>query len=169
MPNYPQQFCDALLAEARRRLFDESFPRLKLCLAQLSEEEIWRRPNASSNSVGNLVLHLCGNARQWIVSGLGGQPDTRQRQKEFDEPGPLPAAHLVAMLDKLQQDIEATLQEVGPPELLRRRPVQTFEETGLSILVHVVEHFSYHTGQITYFVKLHKDMDMKYYTGADLE
>lgn len=72
MPNYPQQFCDALLAETRRRLFGESFPRLKKCLEQLSEEEIWHRPNPHSNSVGNLVLHLCGNARQWIASGLGG-------------------------------------------------------------------------------------------------
>ena len=169
MPNYPQQFCDALLAEARRGRFGGSFPPPEQGLAQLSGEEIWRRPNANSNSVGNLVLHLCGNARQWIISGLGGQPDTRQRQKEFDEPGPLPAAQLMAMLDKLQQDIEATLQEVDPPELLRRRLVQTFEETGLSILVHAVEHFSYHTGQITYFVKLHKDLDMKYYTGVDLE
>ena len=167
--DYPQQFCDALVAEARRRLFDESFPRLKKCLAQLSEPDIWHKPNAHSNSVGNLVLHLCGNARQWIISGLGNQPDTRQRRKEFEERGPLPTAHLLELLEALQQDIEAVLRTVEPAGLLHLRQVQTFEETGLSILIHVVEHFSYHVGQVTYYVKIRKDMDMAYYGNIPLD
>ncbi len=165
---YPQQFRDALIAETRRRLFEESFPRLKKCLQELTVEEIWQRPNANSNSVGNLVLHLCGNARQWIVSGLGGQPDTRQRQQEFDEKGPLPTTQLMDMLDVLRRDIEEVLQRVEPEELLRQRPVQVYEETGLSILVHVVEHFSYHVGQITYYVKLRKNVSLKYYGDTKL-
>lgn len=169
MSDYAQQFCDALLAETRRRLFDESLPRLKQCLAALSEEEIWYKPNGHSNSVGNLALHLCGNARQWIVSGLGGQADTRRRQQEFEERGPLPTSALVEMLEQLQEDIEAVLQKIEPAGLLRSRPVQTFEETGLSILIHVIEHFSYHVGQATYFVKARKDTDMGYYHGTSLE
>ncbi len=119
MANHSHQFCDALLTETRRRLFNESYPRLKKCLAQLSEEEIWHKPNANSNSVGNLVLHLCGNVRQWIISGLGGQADTRQRQKEFDERGPLPTAHLLELLEQLQRDVEAVLRQTEPNSLLQ--------------------------------------------------
>ena len=169
MADYTQQFCDALLAEARRRLFEESIPRLKKCLAELNEEEIWHRPNGHSNSVGNLVLHLCGNARQWIISGLGGQADTRQRQQEFDERGLLPTSYLLEMLEQLQEDMEAVFQEIEPAGLLRPRPVQTFQETGLSVLIHVIEHFSYHVGQATYFVKSLKNTDMGYYHGTSLE
>ena len=75
---------DELLNEFRRRIFEEGLPRLKKCLAELTEEETWQRPNGHSNSMGNLVLHLNGNVRQWIVSGLGGRPDERKRQQEFD-------------------------------------------------------------------------------------
>ena len=169
MPDYPQQFCDALLEETRRRLFEESIPRLKKCLDQLDEQEIWHKPNSNSNSVGNLTLHLCGNARQWVLSGLAGAKDTRQRQKEFDEQGPLPKSHLLQMIRQLQQDIEVALQQVRPEALLQVHEVQTFEETGLSILIHVIEHFSYHVGQITYYVKIRKDIDLAYYDGVVLE
>jgi putative RNA 2'-phosphotransferase len=72
-----------LIAESKRRLLDQSLPRLKKCLELLSEEEIWFRPNTKALSVGNLVLHLCGNVTQHIVSGLGGAPDTRRRAEEL--------------------------------------------------------------------------------------
>ena len=169
MENDINAFCEALLEETRRRLFDESFPRLRQCLNTLTEQEIWTKPNANSNSVGNLSLHLCGNARQWIVSGLGGTVDNRLRQKEFDEKGPIATSQLIALINQLEHDIEEVLQKIKPSDLLNKRKVQTFEETGLSILVHVVEHFSYHTGQITYYVKLRKDIDTAYYKNVILE
>ena len=99
MSNYPQLFRDAIIEETRRRLFSESVPRLKKCVELLSEAEIWHRPNSHSNSVGNLVLHLCGNVRQWILSGLGREKDSRERQKEFDEKGPVPKAQLLRLLE----------------------------------------------------------------------
>lgn len=166
--NYPQAFCAALQNEVCRRLFEESFPRLKQCLATLSEAEIWYRPNEHSNSVGNLVLHLCGNARQWIVSGLGGMPDLRKRQEEFDEQDPVATVELEAMLAMLEKDIRQVLSGLSPDDLLRERPVQIYQESGLSILIHVVEHFSYHVGQIVYFVKARKNKDMDFYAGQDL-
>lgn len=166
---YPQAFRDALVSETKRRLFEESVPRIKKCLAQLTEEETWRRPNAEVVSVGNLVLHLCGNVRQWILSGLGGLQDHRIRQQEFDETGPIPTEKLLDDLDKVMADVNLVLERLRPEDLLRQRSVQgIFEESGLSILVHVVEHFSYHTGQITWAVKTMKAVDLQYYGGLDL-
>lgn len=160
---------DALMQEVRRRLFDESWPRLKHCLDLLEEEEVWLRPNEHSNSVGNLVLHLCGNARQWIVSGIGGSPDNRCRSEEFEERGPLPKEYLHALLDRLKPDIEQVLKNTREEDLLKTYAVQGFRENGVSVLLHVVEHFSYHVGQVSYFVKARKNLDLGYYAGLDLE
>lgn len=161
-------FRTLLLEEVRRRLFQESWPRLKQCLALLSEEEIWARPNPASNSAGNLVLHLCGNARQWIVSGLGGAPDDRRRDREFAETGPLPRAHLLDLLDRLEPDILEVLNRLSEEDLLKTYTIQGFQENGISVLVHVVEHFSYHVGQVSYLVKAKKNLDLNYYGGLDL-
>jgi len=167
--NTAQQLTHALTEEVHRRLIGESLPRIEKCLTELTEEEIWYRPNEHSNSVGNLVLHLCGNVSQYVLSGLGGKPDLRQRQQEFDEKGPLPTQTLLDKLHAVMKEVEEVLQTVTSEELLRKRSVQGFEESGLSILVHVTEHFSYHTGQITYFVKWRKNRDMGYYAGLDLD
>lgn len=129
----------------------------------MNEQEIWYKPNAQSNSVGNLVLHLCGNVTQWIGSGLGKMADNRQRDSEFSEEGPIPTKELVLGLDKLEQLLEKVLNQITEEDLLKLHDVQVYKETGVSILVHVVEHFSYHTGQIAFFTKWRKDMDLSFY------
>lgn len=158
----------ALIHEVRRRLFTECVPRLKTCVSLLTDDELWYRPNAETVGVGNLVLHLCGNVRQWMLSGLGGQPDTRQRQAEFDEPGPIPASELLQRLDGVMAEVAILLDHLTPRQLLDVRRVQGFDETGIAILIHVTEHFSYHVGQITYAVKSRKGIDVGYYKGIDL-
>lgn len=163
MKKYDKNFRDLLIAETKRRLLEEGVVRLKKCLRQLTESEIWHRPNENSNSVGNITLHLCGNVKQWILAGLGKQNDDRTRQQEFDERGPIPTEKLIEQLDDLMIKVQKVLDSVTPDMLIERHAVQVYEETGLSILVHVVEHFSYHVGQVTYFVKWRKDMDMEYY------
>jgi uncharacterized damage-inducible protein DinB len=155
--------------ECRRRIVDDDLPRIRKCLDALTDEEIWKRPNANTVSVGNLVLHLAGNVRQWVCAGLGGAKDVRERSKEFSEEGPLPKAELVRRLESSLADAVDTMKRADAAELLRKRPVQAFEETGLGILVHVAEHFSYHTGQIIYAVKSRKDVDLAFYRGVDLE
>ncbi|MCB9283637.1 MAG: DUF1572 family protein [Lewinellaceae bacterium] len=162
-------FRNALVEETRRRLIGESIPRLRHCLDILSDEEIWRRPSPKSNSVGNLVLHLCGNARQWIGAGLGQLPDIRNRQAEFDENGPVPREELLQLIRETEEMMEKVLENVQAEDLLRMHAVQTFEESGLSILVHVVEHFSYHVGQVSYFTKALKDADLGYYRDVKLQ
>jgi uncharacterized damage-inducible protein DinB len=161
-------FGRALIAECERRLFDESMPRLKQCLSLLSQDEIWFRPNSETVSVGNLVLHLCGNVRQWIISGLGDAPDSRERSKEFSETGPIPTDDLFKRLDETMREVRMVLSKLDANTLLDKRTVQGFQELGISILVHVVEHFSYHVGQVAYFVKSRKAVDLKFYKGVDL-
>lgn len=166
--NTTSPILEDLKAEVERRIFQESIPRIKQCLAQLETKEIWFKANTNSNSVGNLVLHLCGNARQWIVAGMTDQIDQRDRDKEFNETGPIPTETLIQLLDQTQKEVQATLQQLTAADLFKVYQVQGFKEKGLSILIHVVEHFSYHTGQITYFVKLRKNIDTGYYADLDL-
>ncbi len=135
----------------------------------LTNEEVWLRPNESSNSIGNLILHLCGNVRQWILSGLGKLPDRRIRQSEFDERGPIPHVELMNQLKVLKEEVEVVLGNLKPEDLIAQHSVQGFEENGVSIVVHVIEHFSYHTGQITYQVKAIKNVDTGYYSGLNLD
>lgn len=158
----------ALIKECRRRLYDESLPRIRKCLAQLSVDEIWARPNAETVSAGNLVLHLAGNVRQYLIATLGGSPDLRERQAEFDAAGPMPTADLIGRLEKAMEEASVVLDRIDPARLLETHRVQGFVESGLSILVHVVEHFSYHTGQIAYIVKSRKNVDLGFYRGKDL-
>lgn len=160
---------DALVREVYFRLYEECLPRILKCLDELDDARIWWRPNENSNSIGNLVLHLCGNVRQWIYVGLGSYSDIRQRQTEFDERGPINKAELISLLTSTMEMVKPVIENTPVEELLNRRPVQTFEETGLTILVHVTEHFSYHTGQIAYITKMLTDRPLDFYAGISLE
>ncbi|MEZ4772463.1 MAG: DinB family protein [Bacteroidia bacterium] len=160
---------DLILNEIRRRLFDEGIPRAKKCLNLLTEEEIWYRPNENSNAMGNLILHLNGNVRQWIISALGGESDIRVRQSEFDARGNITRAELMAILENLEADLWPVLDNITEEKLVQTYQVQGYSETGIAILIHVVEHFSYHVGQMTYFVKAFKDLDTGYYKGQNLD
>ena len=162
-------FAERLIEVCDARLFEESLPRLKRCLSELSDEEIWSRPNEQSNSVGNLVLHLSGNVRQWIVSGLGGAADTRTRSAEFSERGPIPRAEIERRLDETMSEAREVIRRLDVDTLIEKRPVQDRVESGIGVLVHVVEHFSYHVGQISYIVKAKKAIDLGYYAGQDLD
>jgi len=169
MDNLSQDITQTLLNEVRRRIIEESVPRIKKCLHLLNELQIWQRPNEETTSAGNLVLHLMGNLRQWVLSGVDGQPDHRQRTAEFAETGPIPTEKLVRDLDSLMAEVDQALGRITPERLMEKRTVQGFEENVLSILVHVTEHFSYHTGQITYYTKSTLNVDTQYYTGMDLD
>jgi len=158
----------ALIEEARRRLFVDSQPRIHKCLSYLTEEEVWFRANAETVSIGNLILHLCGNVRQQIVSTLGGAPDNRVREIEFTTPGPISKEKLLEEIDQALDEVRDTLDRLDPRSLLDTHRVQTYTESGVSILVHVIEHFSYHVGQITWYVKSLKAVDVGYYAGIDL-
>ncbi len=163
MKDRSEELTTILVREFRRRVWEESIPRILHCLDQLSEDEIWHRPNENSNSIGNLVWHLEGNARQWIRSGLGGEKDERDRPSEFGREKREGREDLKKRLTDLQADLDPMLEKVSPSELTRQRPVQVYEESGLSILIHVIEHFSYHTGQIAWITKALQNKDLGFY------
>jgi uncharacterized damage-inducible protein DinB len=169
MQTEAQTITQALVDDVLVRLMKESLPRIQSCVSQLTNDQIWWRPNESSNSIGNLLLHLNGNVNQWIGTGLGNLPDDRKRQAEFDERDLVDKELLMASLSETMRRAQSIIEQVGPYDLLRKRPVQTFEETGISILVHVTEHFSYHTGQIAYITKMLTDHSLDFYAGITLE
>lgn len=150
------------------RHMEMNTPRIAKCLAELNEEELWHRPNEASNSAGNLMLHLCGNITQYILSSLAGRPDQRMRDAEFAAEGGYTKAEL---LQKLQETVNAATQvirQASREEMLRERTVQGFQMSGIAIAVHVCEHYSYHTGQIAFWVKLLKSKDLGFYAGINL-
>jgi uncharacterized damage-inducible protein DinB len=144
----------------RSRFEERYLPRVVGCLEQLSDEEIWWRPNEASNSIGNLVLHICGNMRQWIISGLGGAADLRQRDKEFDERGPVAREALAEKLRQTVREACAVLARVDANDLTKRRRIQQFDVTGYEAAAHVIEHVAYHSGQIIYITKLKRAKDL---------
>jgi uncharacterized damage-inducible protein DinB len=156
----------SFVAHSRTNLSAELLPRIERCLAKLSDQELWWRPNAESNSVGNLVLHLSGNVRQWIISGVGGAVDERDRQREFDERGPLPSDEVWSRLKTTVEEADRVLAGLDPATLLERRRIQGFDVTILEAIYHVVEHFSMHTGQIILLTKMRAG-DLGFYEVVD--
>ncbi|MBK5272281.1 MAG: DUF1572 family protein [Bacteroidia bacterium] len=147
---------------------DYNTPRIIKCMNELEEEDIWKRPNNSSNSVGNLILHLCGNITQYIISSLGESPDIRERENEFSATGGYSKSELIDKLKLVVQKATDIIQNMSTENLLRKRAVQGFQYSGISIIIHVTEHYSYHTGQITFWTKLLKNKDLGFYADFDL-
>lgn len=147
---------------------EENTPRIEKCLAELTEVEVWQRPNPASNSVGNLILHLCGNITQYAISSLGNRPDARDRDAEFAAEGGLLKVELLEKLRWTVKEAVGTIRLSSREELLRVRPVQGFQMSGIGIIVHVCEHYSYHTGQIAFWTKILKNKDLGFYADFDL-
>jgi uncharacterized damage-inducible protein DinB len=151
------------LEEARSLLTEDFLPKIRRCLEVLEEDDLWWRAHENNNSVGNLILHLCGNVRQWIIASLGREPDLRQRSKEFSERTHISKADLLAKLERTLQEADRVLASFDVDKLLVERIIQGFQTTPLGAIFHVVEHFSFHTGQIIYITKLRRAVDLKFY------
>jgi uncharacterized damage-inducible protein DinB len=154
------KLADSILAQARHSLQAHHLPRIARCLALLPEEQIWWRPHSTSNSVGSLVLHLCGNVRQWIISGLGGAPDRRQRDQEFAERGPIPKRRLIRQLRRTVNEACRVLKRASPADLEKPRLIQGYRVTGFQAITHVTEHFAHHSGQIILITKMRLRRDL---------
>lgn len=136
--------------------------RIVRCLQLLSEKEIWWRPNDASNAAGNIVLHLCGNIRQWILSGLGGEPDVRAREKEFGERGPISRRMLIAQLKTTVGEACEIIDGLQVETLLQQFRIRGYDVSGLIAVLRVYEHFAYHAGQIMYLTKLKSGKDLRF-------
>ncbi len=157
----------AFIFRARAFLLSDYLPKIERCLEQLTDDQIWARPNAESNSIGNLILHLCGNSRQWIISGLGNQPDQRTRDAEFAQRGGSAKEELVSKLRATLAGVEAVLTSLDSATLLEKRIIQGKEVDVLEAIFHVTEHFSMHTGQIIFLTKLLTASDLHFYDFED--
>ena len=160
-----ERLARGIAREFRRRTLEEYVPRIAKCVSMLREEQVWQRPNAVSNSVGNLLLHLEGNVRQWILAGLGGEQDARDRPAEFAATdAPQTPAELVERLRRTVTSAAALLDGFGPGDLLAVHRFQDrYEESALAAVLHVIEHFSGHAGQIYAFTKQVTGEDLRFY------
>jgi GrpB-like predicted nucleotidyltransferase (UPF0157 family) len=143
----------AVGTEASKEL-TSALGKIKHCLDQLSDEQVWRRSWPSLNSIGNLILHLCGNVRQWIVAGLGGARDVRNRPAEFAERGPIPKADLLRQLDTVIGEAKEVLGRLTTRQLLGARRIQGFDVIGLAAIFDSVPHFRGHTQEIVHMTRL---------------
>lgn len=153
----------AFIVKARSLLGEEYLPKIERCLEKLSDEEVWWRANEESNSIGNLLLHLAGNARQWIVCGVGDHVDERVRQQEFDERRLLSRGEVLARIKDTLAEVDAVLADFDITRILEQRRIQGCDVTALDAIFHVVEHFSMHTGQIILLTKIIKGVNLKFY------
>lgn len=142
----------AVTAEAANEL-TSALDRIKHCLGQLNDEQVWWRPRPSLNSIGNLVLHLCGNVRQWVLAGLGGAADVRNRPAEFKERGPMPKAELLRQLEAVVGEAKQVLDRLTATEMLRSRRIQGFDVSGLAAIFSTVPHFRGHTQEIVHMTR----------------
>ncbi len=143
-----------VVGKAAVRELDSALSRIQHCLVQLSDEQVWQRARPSLNSIGNLILHLCGNLRQWIVAGVGGAIDDRNRPAEFAERGPIPIAELRHKLDAVVADANRVLAHVDAGQLANVRRIQGFDLTGAAAIFDSIPHFRGHTQEIVYMTRL---------------
>ena len=156
----------AFLDQSRRYLVREYPAKIQRCLDVLPGEALWRRDDPTANSVGNLLLHLSGNVRQWIVSGVGGTPDARRRSAEFDAREGIAAPELMAgLLDTLRES-DDVLASLDDRSLGERRRIQGRDVNVLDAVYHVVEHFSMHTRQIILLTKRYSPGRIQFYEDA---
>jgi uncharacterized damage-inducible protein DinB len=144
----------------KREVGSNYLSRITGSLELLSDDEIWWRANEASNSLGNLVLHLCGNMRQWMIAGLGGARDIRQRDLEFSERGPIPRAELIEKLRGVIRESSKVIDGLTTADLAKDYTIQGFHVTGYEATAHVSAHVAYHAGQIVYVAKMKRGQDL---------
>lgn len=153
----------AFLRSTREMLLKQSWPRLRTCVELLTDEQIWWRPNPSSNSIGNLMLHLNGNVTQWIIQSFTGASDHRDRPAEFSRTEGVSRDDLIAILSATMQRVSGVLDQITETHLRTPYEIQGYQTTGLEAIYHVVEHFGLHYGQIAYITKMLGDQDLGFY------
>ena len=157
-----------LIEQFKVRVFEESYARIYKCLSLITDEQLWFSPNLNVPPIGNQILHLAGNARQWVVSGLGGREDVRQRDSEFENQAGIRKSELVFVLENLKQNINETFEDLQTEDFYRKHSIQGFDNSTTGVLIHVIEHFSYHTGQISMLTKILVDKPLGYYSEFEL-
>ncbi len=151
-----------LLRAARKELLQD-MRKIETAVERLTDEQVWARAHETNNSIGNLLLHLAGNVRQWILCGVGGEEDRRDRDAEFDQRDQIPADTLLVNLGGICDAADKVLEAAAEQDLLAKRKIQGYDVTGVMAVFHCVSHFSGHTGQILWAVKQMTGEDLGFY------
>ncbi len=159
---------ELIIDQIEVRLIECGIQRILSCIDKLTNQQLQYRPNSNSNSINNQILHLNGNVRQWLIATLTDENDIRERNAEFDANDTRTKKALIEILEKLEKDVRDVYPFIMNTDLGEIKNVQCYHETVLSIIIHVIEHFSYHLGQITYITKMLLDIDTGYYAGLEL-
>jgi hypothetical protein len=152
---------------SRTKLIGEYWPRLRGCVESLPPKRVWWRPNEASNSIGNLILHLNGNVRQWLVASFNGSEDARDRPTEFSERQLIPASALLEKLGATMAEASGVLARLTETDLLATMNIQGHTVSGLAAVYQVVEHFGMHYGQILFITKLVQGENLGFYRALD--
>ena len=168
--NNPLTVTSLFLRSTTKRFLKEYLPRLEQAVTALPAADLWWRPHPNTNSVGNLLLHLEGNVRQWIISGIGGVPDHRERASEFGATHGAGARELLAKLRATVEEACQVIESLDGERLKTSYLIQGYQVTVLEGVYHVLEHFSWHAGQITWIAKERagEDHDIAFYNDATL-
>lgn len=159
-------FVSTFLERSRYYLATEYRMKIRAAVESLPGGALWSRPNDASNSVGNLLMHLTGNVRQWIVSGVGGATDVRDRAGEFGARDGADAATLLTALDAALDDADRVLSRLTATDLAGVRRIQGRDVNVMEAVYHVVEHFAGHTYQIILMAKMHSPGAVRFYDDA---
>lgn len=141
----------------------EGMMKIRHCLDQLDHQQIWWRPHASMNSIANLLLHLTGNMRQWLIAGLTDGQDTRYRQLEFDDRSLRSSHELLAALEHTADTACDCIQQASLHDLMQRRRVQQFDLDGFQTIQDSVCHFRGHVQEIIHMTRCLKSDDYRFY------
>jgi len=155
---------DRIFLDASVLRLNQMTERIEVCLGKLTDDQIWMRGSETQNAIGNLILHLCGNLRQWIIAGVGGAAFDRDRDAEFLARGGVVRAELVARLKRTVEEASAVIQQVSAARLSEHVHIQNYDVTVLEAIYHVVEHFAQHYGQMTFATKLFSQEDLGFYS-----
>jgi Protein of unknown function (DUF1572) len=151
------------LSFSRNKLLEQYWPRLRHCVESLTDEQLWWRPNEASNSIGNLVLHLDGNVRQWLVVPFQRLEDNRDRSAEFSQRTMVPNLELLARLGTTMNEAANVLSRLSEADFQAQLEIQGYQVRGLDAVYQVVEHFGLHYGQIVYITKMIQGQDLGFY------
>ncbi len=153
----------AFLSHSKALLVEDYLPKVEVCVRRLNDAALWWRPNDQSNAIGNLLLHLEGNVRQWILHGVGGAACTRDRQEEFAAAGGASRDELLDRLRSTCEEAGQVLDRLDERRLLDQRQIQGISISTIGAIYHAVEHFCGHLGQIVYITKMVLDEDLRFW------
>ncbi len=143
----------AIYVDAATECLQSGLEKIKHCLGQLDDGQLWWRPHESMNSIGNLLLHLAGNLRQWLDAGVGGTKDTRDRPAEFAQRQPIPRDEILLPLEQTIADAVATMSKLGAKQLVQQRRIQGFDTSVLAAIFDSVAHFRGHVQEIIHMTR----------------